>query len=201
MGTFIKSDFVSTDTVAPVVEGAYERDRFLGDDGALTVAEGGSAWSKEGGTTYAFNRASRALAASASGTSASTTISNPNVNGILSVTIASTGTLNTGFVGLCMGRAALTTYGEYVFYWDGVKWDLKPRTGVDGYGASLGTSSVPWTSGMVVSLERNGSQLIARLNGVAVITITNTLYLGPLRGVVVRTANTVLKDFKWKPLP
>lgn len=203
MGTFIVSDFVSTDTAAQPVRKNVAFDNFNRANGALgSTSFGGFAWSQNAGAVHEIVSNQLKVQTIPAGSQAYAWIDTPETDGYLSAKISIAG--DTKLKGLMFRGQA--DGACYVFYGpDSGTWVLKSRSAAGGL-VTLVSSSVPCVQGDVPEIELNGPNITCRVNGAVAITTTNTLYSGTRKGVWTffnggSTNNpTYWDDFAWSAL-
>lgn len=201
MGTFIRSNFISTDTSAPTIEALYAADTFTRvNDTALGFTEVGNyEWKRSApASTRIVNN--QAEVKNVSGSLVTTDrIDDGRSNGVLSVTLASL--TGTGLGGLVF-RGTVGTASEYAFYATPTSYEFKPKTGADTYGTAFTLTTPPTPKvGDVLSVVLNGTSIAVRINGTTLASVTDATYTGTAKGLFVRSATVLFDNFKWEPLP
>jgi fibronectin type III domain protein len=165
----------------------HSADTFTRADGVIGSTETGSfAWTVTGGTaTVAGNMA--ALAATAGSSGMTVLVDDSQVNGSISVTLASVGNSGcvaraTGSVGYVLWRNSTTGY------------TLSKRTGAAAYTQLGATSGITPAIGDVLTLVVNGSTISARINGVTRITATDSTYATGSVGMWTQSTTTANLD-------
>lgn len=199
MGTFIKSNFVSSDTLAPRVTPIYALDTFNRADNTTTAGTtefGGYTWSVSDGGTASILGNQLNLVKGTLATSVAR-IDDGRADGVLTAKMGKLAALS----GLYFRGTAATNTG-YVLYTNGSSYEFKTKTGDDAYGAAITLSPAPVAAvGDVLQVTMSGSTITVKINGTTYATVTNTAYTGTTKGFFVRNTTGVFDDFKWEPLP
>lgn len=198
MGTFIKSDFISTDTTAPKVTPIYASDSFTRADSATTAGStevGGYPWKTTDGGTASLAGGKLKLAKGSAAT-ALVVMDDSRADGILTARLGTLAALS----GIVFRVTGNTGYGLWT---NGTNYELKAKTGVDAYGPALAMSPAQpaTTAGDLLQVILKGSSTTVKINGTTVATFTDTTYTGTGKGFFVRNAIGTFDDFSWAPLP
>lgn len=199
MGTFIKSDFLSTDAAAPRVLSAYAADSFnRPNSGSLGATETGAyPWvlSTGGGNTGSIVAGTGQISNTAAGGTAR--IDDGRTDGVLSVRLVEF----TKYTGLVF-RGMAGTLNEYAFYADSGTYHFRHKTGADAYGTLIPLVSPPVPAvGDVLSVVLKGSSITVKVNGVTLASITDSTYSGTTKGLFARATTSRFDNFRWDPLP
>jgi len=195
MGTFFKSNFGSTDIAAPKVGVIYALDTFTRADAATlgTTEIGGLTWTSINTATAAIS-ANKATVTK-SGSAGGMVIDDTRTSYTVSIKLVTTAALS----GL-MVRGNVSTGTGYVLYTNGAAYEFKPKTGQDAYGTAFALTSPPASAvGDVLSITVTGNQMIAKINGVTIATVTDATYTGTAKGLFVRNATGQFDDFRYEP--
>lgn len=189
VGTGVNSATATTTTGAPTV--TYSADTFTRANGALGSTETGSyAWASVGGTNSISSNMLSFDSVVNAGNGATVLINDAHNNGTFKLTRKGSGS---GIGGLFfLGDA--TTFTGYVVWQSGSNYALSKRTAQNAY-TQLGVSSgVTPASGDVITVIVNGTSITVKINGVTVITVTDSSYSGTYHGGWSQGATT-LDDF------
>lgn len=175
MGTFIISDFTSTDTSAPIVRKDYAADSFNRSGPALGSTEiGGFPWSQNAGSVHQIVGNRLELSTIPTTSHSMAWFEEPHTNGILTATLASL-TTNPNR-GIMVGYNPSTGTG-YMLVGDGSAYTLRARAANGGLTTiATATGRVP-VVGDILELEVNGNQFTARVNGTQVLSVSNSAYV------------------------
>lgn len=174
MGTFIISDFISTDTTAPIVRPAYAADSFNRPGPALGSTEiGGRPWSQNSGSVHQIVGNRLELSTIPSTSHSFVWFEEAHTDGILTATLASV-TLNPNR-GIMVGYNP-ETGTAYVLVSDGATYTLRARGTTGGLTTIATAAGVVPAIGDVLELEVAGTQLTARINGSQIFSVTNDVY-------------------------
>lgn len=182
MGTFIISDFTSTDTTARIVREDYAADSFTRPGPALGSTEiGGYAWQQNAGSVHEIVD-NHLLLSSIPGTSQSMAWFNEiHADGVLSGTIVESVTNPNR--GLMLGYNAATGTA-YVLVSDGTNYSIRARSNSGGLTTLATSSGIKPMIGDQLEFEVVGTVFRARANGVQIMSISNAVYtLGQGKGV------------------
>lgn len=201
MGTFIKSDFRSTDTSAPRVLSAYASDSFNRANVATlgSTETGAYPWVLSYGGSNTGSIVSNTAHLTNTIGAGTARIDDGRSDGVLSVQIVE---FAGKYTGLCF-RGTEGQATEYVFYADSGAYRLAGKKGADSYGPQftmLPSSPVP-AVGDVLSVELKGASITAKVNGVTVCAVTDTTYTGTAKGLFIRATTARFDNFRWDPLP
>lgn len=201
MGTFIKSDFRSTDTTAPKVLSAYASDTFNRANAAeLGRTEVGAyPWVLSLGGSNAGSIVSGTARLSNTIGGGTARIDDGRSDGVLSVQLVEF----TQFTGLVFrGVPTVGVNAEYVFYADSGAYYFRLKSGGDNYGTVFPLSNPPTpTVGDVLSVVLKGASITVKVNGVTLASITDSTYSGTTKGLFARATTSRFDNFRWDPLP
>lgn len=205
MGTFIISDFTSTDTSAPIVRMDYAADSFNRPGPSMGSTEiGGFPWAQLAGSVHQIVGNRLELSTIPAGSHALAWFEEAHTNGTLSATLVSlTGNPNRG---LLVGYNSATGTG-YLLVSDGVTYTLRARATTGGMTTIATSSGITPAIGDVMELQAVGAVLTARVNGVQILTVSNSVYAhGTGKGFMAfqnggsTTARVAWDDVSWSEL-
>ncbi|MDN4611960.1 hypothetical protein [Arthrobacter burdickii] len=194
MGNFIKSEFKTTDTAAPVTRLTIAKALFNGADSATlpNTDIGGYAWNYRAG---AWNVKGAALDSGDTTTfsPADCTIDPGKLNGVVSAKVLAIGAASLAglyFRGLADGTG-------YVYYARGTDHVLAKRAGSNYTVIAQTGTARAFTSGEKLRVEFTGSRIICSVDGVVSHDVTDTTYATGTRvGVHTRLA-TLANPARW----
>lgn len=200
MGTFIKSDFRSTDTTAPRVLSAYASDGFNRPD-ATTLGKtetGAYPWVISYGGGNVGSIVSKTAQISNTAGAGTARIDDGRADGVLSAQLVDF----TKFTGLVF-RGSTVNAAEYMFYADAGLYRMVDKTGPDTYGKQFTLSASAPTPALndVLSVILKGASITLQVNGITVASITDSTYSGTTKGMVARATTSRFDKFRWDPLP
>lgn len=174
MGTFIISDFTSTDTTAPIVRSAYAADSFSRPGPALGSTEiGGRPWAQNTGSIHQIIGNRMQLSTIPASSHAIAWFEDPHTNGVLTAKLASlTGGPN---LGILVGYNPGTGTG-YLLVRDSTSYTLRARAANGGLTTIATATGLTPAIGDILEMEVNGTQLTARVNGAQILNVTNNVY-------------------------
>lgn len=194
MGTFIKSDFRTTDSQAPQLTRLIARDTFSKPNGAPGVTEvGGYTWKTPPNVPNNYKIQDGVLL---SGVSAQTPYDlwiDPGVaDGVITMTPLSPGV---GVMASILFRRIAVGHTAWVYYARPASHVLAVRTGTDSFTVvePTGNGLLPFTAGEQMRVEMKGSRIICSVNGVVTHDVTDTRYLGQT-GIGVHTRTSTDAD-------
>lgn len=191
MGTFIKSDFRTTDTAAPKLSRVFARDSFnranSATPGALEI--GGMTWKASQANTWHV-KDQMLQSGDTTGASPADCIVDPGVrDGVLRVKVHALG--QAGMAGLVFRKASV---GQTC-------WVYYPRSGSYGHTLTKRTASdsftvveptgpvIPYKYMGEITVEMRGNRIICSVDGVVTHDITDDTYVGQTGvGVTTRQA-------------
>lgn len=130
------------------------------------------------------------LSANTSAAGADAYVDTAQANGTVRATI----TNPSGFPGLVFRAAGTNNATGYVFFKNGANYTLSSRTG-GALTAMLSTTGVTPAAGDIIEVVLNGSSIVCRVNGTAVITTTSSLNTGTRHGIFNNSAGGQHDDF------
>lgn len=174
---------------AGAVPATYALDSFTRS--TLGSTETGSyAWSSANGSAWTCN-GTQLINSSAPTNTADCFIDDGQANGTLQV--ARVSGAGAGIVFRASGTGNLN---GYIFWNNGGTYTLSKRTALNSYSA-LQTASLTPANGDVMTVVLNGSSIVCKVNGVAVITTTDSAYTGTRHGVwTISSTPATFDDFK-----
>lgn len=176
MGTFITSDFASTDATAPIMSTIYAADTFTRADGVPgTTERGGYAWTFRAGT---WNIKGGVLE------SGDTTGATPNdcwidpgkTSGTITAKALASGPAENAAI---MFRKASVGNTAWAFYGRGPTtfWTLAKRTGSDSFTVvPLTGTGVYFASGQIAKVVLSGTRIQCYVDGVLTHDVTDSTY-------------------------
>lgn len=178
MGTFVISDFTSTDTSARIVREEYAVDDFNRPNGPMGATSFKShPWSQSAGAGFSISDNMMKLLTIPTTSQAYAWIDEPHTDGVLTATLAiSGGGNNKGlyFRGQADGAG-------YAFHGSGGTYTLKARSAA-GALTDLAASTIQTRAGDVLSVTMRGANITCYVNGVQALSVTNSLYTGTRKG-------------------
>jgi hypothetical protein len=182
--------------VAPPSATVYAYDDFNRADNASmgSTPVGGLVWQNacNGTPAAAFTvfANTAVLSGNTSGAGADAYVDTAQANGTIRATIVG----SSGFPGLVFRAAGTNNATGYVFFKNGANYTLSSRTG-GTLTAMLSTTGVVPAVGDVLEVVLNGSSIVCKVNGAAVITTTSTLNTGTRHGIFNNSAGGQHDDF------
>lgn len=200
MGTFIISDFTSTDTSAPIVREDYAADNFNRVGPALgSTVVGGYPWQQSAGATHTIAGHRLQMSVIPASSHAMAFFEEAHVNGVLSATlVAVVGNPNRGLI-LGYNKGTGTAY---VLVSDGINYSIRARAASGGLTTLATSTGVTPVVGDRLEFEVNGADFKARVNGVQIISVSNTVYApGIGKGVwAFQNGGTTAARVEWDDL-
>lgn len=202
MGTFVISDFNSTDTSARIIREEYAADDFNRPNGPMGATSfKGLPWSQSAGAGFSIAGNMLKLLTIPTTGQATAWIEDPRIDGTVTATLAiAGGGNNKGLFFRGQGDGA-----GYAFHGSGTTYTLKARSAA-GTLTDLATSTIQTRVGDVLSARMQGSNITCYVNGVQALAVTNSLYAGTRKGFWAfanggnSDALVSFDDFSWAAL-
>lgn len=178
MGTFIKSDFRTTDSQAPQLTRLIARDTFGKANGAPGVTEvGGYTWKTPPAVTNNYKVKGGVLESGAASQSPYDLWIDPGVSdGVITMSPVGVGEGNMASI---LFRRIAVGHTAWVYYARATNHVLAVRTGTDGFTVVDPTGAVPaFVPGEQMKVEMRGNRIICSVNGTVTHDITDSRYLG-----------------------
>ena len=172
------TDFTTAATVTTISSDTFDR-----SDGALGSTPVGSfAWTVTGGTAAVSSNACvfSVITNASAGTSA--TVNDAASDGTFQTLKRSTG-------GGLLFNASSDTLTGYLVWPSGGFYTLSKRTGSTSYTTLVTSSAVP-AAGDTITVVKNGSSIVVKINGTTAITTTDASYSGTRYGPWAQFVNT-----------
>lgn len=196
MGTFIVSNFTSTDTNAPKVLSAYASDTFnrATSESPGKTETGEYAWAASYGSNNTASIVNKTLKLSNTSGGGTVQINDGRTDGVLSAQLVEF----TKFSGLVFRGSSIEQNNGYIFYADAGAYRFARKSGPDSYSDHLQipNSPVP-AAGDVLAVTLKGSTITMAVNGVAIHTLTDGAHIGTMKGLFARATTSRFDNFRW----
>lgn len=194
MGTFIKSDFRTTDTQAPQLTSLIARDTFSQPDGAPGVTEvGGYTWKTPPSVANNYKVKGGVLDSGVASQTPYDLWIDPGVaDGVITMTPLAVGF---GSMASILFRRVAVGHTAFVYYARPIGHTLAVRTSTDAFTqlTATGSNNPPFVAGEQMKVEMRGNRIICSVNGIVTHDITDDRYLGQT-GVGVHTRTSTDAD-------